>query len=223
MNNHLNIDTLTRQTRRLEFEDGLPDFVNGSLILILSLLAGLAFSTTGVLWYVRVAAEYPELTTLGLLAIPPLLLLFLLGTRRAIEHIRRTTLWKDRGYVKPLLKQVDWRIHAVAVTVWVTLNVVGLWGTLRGWLPPDTDLRMLISGVGIATGIVYFGLGRSVRLARYQWVGIAGGSLSTIILFISASPPLSWALLGMIWATVLMISGAWALRQARWAVRATDE
>jgi hypothetical protein len=220
MNNHWDLDTLTRCTRRREFEDGLQDLLNGALILILCLLAAFSSSAIGIKWYIYTMATRPSLTTLGFIALPVFLALTILAARRWIEHFRRVTLWKDRGYVTPLRRQVNIGINFLAVAVWFTMTIAALYGTLRGWLNPGTDVRTLIGSMGIATGIVYFGIGYTLRYRRYKWVGLAGATLSTPILVLPLSLSMNWLLLGAVWASVLIPSGCYALRLTQSAKKA---
>lgn len=220
MDTHLDLDELTRKTRRLEYEDGLQDLVNAVVFLIVGSLVASIYSTSTVLWYVRTVSKHPALIVVGLLILTPSIALLLFLSRRWIDHLRRNRLWKDSGFVKPLSGYIDWRINAIAALILVVLTFVGMWGTLHGWLAPGTDLRTLVSSLGIATGIVYFGMGKTLRFPRYVLVGIAGGLLSITMVLLPTSFATSWILLGVTWALVLVISGLAGLRAAQ---RATEE
>ncbi|NIS80550.1 MAG: hypothetical protein GTO14_10180 [Anaerolineales bacterium] len=217
MDTHLDLDELTRSTRRLEFEDGLVDLMNASVFLVVTLLLASIYSTSWMRLYFRLAVKHPNLMLVVLIALAPMMALLLIVSRQIIEHTRRNILWKESGYVKPLRGYVDWRINAFAALVLIFLTCMAAWGTMRGNFAPGTDLRTLAGGVGIATGIIYFGIGKTLNLPRYSKVGFAGGLLSAAIPFLSISFSFSWTLLGSIWAVLLAISGVVGLRRARQA------
>ena len=107
MNEYIDLDSLTRNTRRLEFEDGLNDFQNGLFLLILGLLSAVFMSITGITWYMRAMMFNSEITTIALLALIPLFYLLTFGVRRLIRRYRKNVLWHDLGEVEPLKVQVD--------------------------------------------------------------------------------------------------------------------
>jgi hypothetical protein len=102
MDTPLDLDQLTHQTKRREFTDGLRDLHVGLTILILSLLNWLILSPTGATWLVKAILYDKTLTVIGLIGFLGLYLFIIFGGERLIEHIRRASLWKDSGFVKPL-------------------------------------------------------------------------------------------------------------------------
>lgn len=211
------LDNLTRKTRRREFEDGLVDLLNAAVFLVCCVLIASIYSPASIRWYIYLNATYPELTVGGLLALVPLLALFLIISRRRIEQFRREKLWRESGFVRPLSK-MDWRVSIPAALIVSLLSAIGLWGTLRGWLAPNSDLRFLIGGLGIAAGVVYFGKGLVLKFPRYIAIGIVGGSLSITIILASLSLSASWVLLGIIWSVTLLLSGFVGLRSSLRAI-----
>lgn len=215
MINHIsNLDNLTRGTRRREFDDGLMDFVYGGVFLILSLFGWLFFSPTGMRWLVTALLYNREVTMIGLLSLVPLLLLLIFGAKRMVDRIRRSIIWEDSGFVKSLRWQVSWPINLLAGVVSIIMIIGALLLMIRGSLSQEAVLRALVSSMGVATGIVYFGMGRELNLRRYKWVGIAGAVFSALILIMPISFSVSWLLLGIFWMAVLFLSGLWALRQS---------
>jgi hypothetical protein len=219
MQNEIDYENLTRQTRRLEFEDGLTDIQNALVFLLLSLLGTVFFSTWGITLYMRAMLFNSELTTIALLAMIPLLILLMFGGRRIIHRIRRDVLWRGRGEVVPLKWQVDWRISLLAAAVWLVLTVIGLVAVSRGSTELDAELRIMIGAAGVATGVVYFALGRSMGIRRYLWVGAIGGILSLMLIFIPVPTGYSWGVFGLIWCGLLTVSGIYALRRTLLGVR----
>ena len=215
------LDDLTRTTQRREFEDGLVDLLNAVVCLIVGLLTASVYSQSSILWYLRMLAVHPEVTAVCLLALVPLLTLLLVFSRRSIDRIRRNTLRTARGYVKPL-HNIDWRTRIPAlliVTIWVS---IGFWGTLHGWLAPDSDLRFLVSGIGIAAGFVYFGKGLILKFPRYIAIGGIGGLLSIAFMIIPFSISTSWAVLSILWFTLLLLSGIVGLRTTMQMIGGSD-
>jgi hypothetical protein len=212
MEPYVDLDALTRQTRRLEFEDGLNDFQNGLVFLILGLLASLFMSTTGITWYMRAMLFNQELTTIALLALIPLLYLLTFGLRRLIRLYRRKVLWRHLGEMEPFRWQVDSRVNVLATAIGLIV-VIGGFVLLRNE-PMDLDagMRVIAGAGGIATAVIYLALGRSFGLARYRWVGMVGGLLSALLIIAPLNVSISWLAFGIIWALTLSISGAVALR-----------
>ena len=201
-----NLDDLTRATRRREFEDGLVDMLNAAVYLIVGLLTASVYSPSSIRWVLHMLATYPELTALSLLGLVPLLAIFLIWAKRAINRIRRTNLWAASGYVEPL-QNVDWRTSVPALFIVMIWASIGFWGTQQGWLAPDSDLRFLISGIGIAVGVVYLVKGLHIHFSRYIVVGCIGGLLSGMLMFVPFSYAASWVFLGVLWSTILLLSG----------------
>ena len=212
MNTDLDLDELTRRTRRREFDDGLIDFLIGGFILIGCLIVAFIYSASGMQWWANYIIRHRELAIIGLITLIPIYVLIIEGAKRLISRIRRTTFWRDSGFVTPLRLQVSWPINLLATVILLGVVIVSAALMYMGVIGPEALLRSVVSGTGIATGVVYFGMGVSLRLRRYQVVGIVGGLFSAGILLSSVSFAMSWALLGIIWGLVLFISGFWALR-----------
>lgn len=207
-------DNLTRVTRRREFADGLADLVLAIVFLILGLLGWLLFSPNVLRWYITALIQNREITIMGTLLLVPLLFLIILGARRLVEQIRRNIIWKDRGFVKSLHWQVNWRYSLLAGAIAIMFIGVAFLLMLRGMVNPETVLRAIVSSAGIATGIVFIGLGMELGINRYKWVGVAGGIFSATLIVLPVSFSISWLLLSIAWIFVLSLSGFYALRQS---------
>lgn len=222
MNHITEFDNLTKATRRREFEDGLMDYVLGGTFLIIGLLVWFFFSSFGLRWFIASLLQNREITIIVLVTIFLLLILLIFGVRRAIEHIRRQTLWKNRGFVKSLRWQVSWQINTLASAMAIAMIVIAVWLYSNGYVIQEIVLRTLVSSAGVATGIVFFGMGKALDLQRHKWAGIVGGMLSTLIILMPISFSVSWLVLGIFWMIVLAISGSWALRKSILALREQD-
>ncbi len=213
MEKHIDLDELTRNTRRLEFEDGLNDFQNALVFLILGGLASLFMSTAGITLYMRAMLYNQEITMIGLIALIPLLYLVLFGIRRLIQRYRREVLWRHLGEIEPFRWQVDRKVNVLATLIWLVVVIGGLLFVVRDPMDLDLDMRIIAGAGGIATGVVYFGMGQSLALSRYRWVGIVGGLLSAALIITPLKFSSSWLVVGVIWAVVLVVSGYLAFRE----------
>jgi hypothetical protein len=213
MTEYIDLDSLTRNTRRLEFEDGLNDFQNGLIFLILGLLTSLFMSTKGITWYMQAILLYRDITMIALLALIPLLYLMMFGIRRLIRQYRSKVLWSHLGEMEPFKWQVDRRISVLATAVWLVIVIVGLIVLTGDPMDLDADMRVFAGAGGIATGVIYLAMGRSLALSRYLWVGIIGGFLSALLMVSALNVSNSWLAFGLIWAVTLSVSGAVAFRK----------
>jgi uncharacterized membrane protein len=219
MEQYVDLDSLTLKTRRLEFEDGLNDFQNGFFFLILGGLVALFMSTKGITWYMQAMLFNQEITTIALLAIVPLLYLITFGIRRLIRRYRSRVLWRHLGEMEPFKWQVDRRINVIATLTFLVVVIGGVILLTRNAMDLDASMRVIAGAGGIATGVVYFGMGQSLSLSRYRWVGIIGGLLSGMLIIAPFNMSYSWLGLGVIWALTLSLSGAVALRSTLMRLR----
>jgi hypothetical protein len=214
MNNMDEIDNLTRLTRKREFDDGLVDILYGGVFLAMGLAGWFLFSEFGLRWFATALVQRREITIVALLALVAALVLAILGSRRLIERIRRSYLWKEKGYVESLRWQVKTSVSAVAVLASIALIIAAVWLMARGSLSEDVVLTALVAAVSVGSAIVYLGMGIDLRIRRYVGVGIAGLILSALVLGQMTSFSESWLLVGVGWMIILAVSGMWALRQS---------
>ena len=215
MDKGIDFEGLTRKTRRLDFEDGLTDLQVGVLFLVMSLAAAFFFSTAGLTWLARALILQRDITLVALVGIFGCFLLVAFGSRRLIASVRRNYTWKDRGEIVPLRIGVEPWVNVLAAAIFLILLIFGLWVLLRGGNDEEVIMRLLVAASGVATGITYLGMGRSLHLNRYLFVGFTGGLLSSLLFFIPLTWSESWLGLGAIWTTLLLISGLYGLRRTR--------
>lgn len=213
MNQALDLDALTKATRRREFDDGLMDFVIGAGFFVLSMIAWFLFSPGGLRWYAHAVVNHRALTVFGLAILAVVVIIGPFAMRGGIERIRRHTIWRDSGFVKPLRRAVGWPTMVLSVVITLGMIVGAYWLMTLGRIGTEIVLRTLVASTGIGTGIIYFGMGSSLNLRRYLAIGLAGGALSASILFTPVSFSVAWLILGAIWIALLAVSGAWALRK----------
>jgi hypothetical protein len=214
MNNIDEIDNLTRETRKREFDDGLVDILYGLAFLIMGLGGWFLFSTEGLRWIVVALVQRREITIIALFALLPAFWLAIYGSRRLVEWIRRSFLWTETGYVEPLKWQVRTSFTMAAVFASIALIIVAVWLMAIGSLSEEAVLRTLAAAASLGTAIMYLGMGIDLRFRRYKAVGTAGLILSVIVLSQPASFSQSWLLFGVGWMTILTVSGLRALRQS---------
>lgn len=216
------IDNLTKRTRRREFEDGLMDYVLALTFLTLGVLGGFFLSASGLRWYSTQLLRNREVTIIGEIGSFALFILVLFGARRLIAHIRRKTLWKNRGFVKSLRWQVSPQVNALAGGALIAMLIVAFVLMRNGLVSDDFVLRTLVAATGVATGIVLFGVGRELELGRYRWVGVVGGTTSALIILFPLSFSTAWLALGIGWTIIFAVSGTWALRKSLAALKEAE-
>lgn len=214
MNNIDEIDNLTRLTRKREFDDGLVDILYGGVFLVIGLANWFLFSEFGLRWFATALVQRREITIVTLVALVAALVLAIFGSRRLIQRIRRSYLWKERGYVEPLRWQVKKSVSAAAVLASIALIIAAVWLMSKGSLSDNEALSALVAAVSLGTAIVYLGMGIDLRIRRYIGVGIAGLALSALVLGQMTTFSESWLLFGIGWMIILAVSGLWALRQS---------
>jgi uncharacterized membrane protein len=214
MDTPIDLDKLTHQTQRREYLDGLRDLHLGMVILILSLLNWFVLSPAGATLLVKTVRYNKDLSIVGMIGLLGLFILIIFGTERVMERIRRATLWKESGFVKPLRYGFNKWMVLAATVIMLAMIVGSTWLMATGKLPQETALRSIPAAASLGTGVFFFGMGRSLKLQRYKLVGVAGVLLSIFLYFYPLSFALTWFYLGIGWALILLASGIWALRLA---------
>lgn len=214
MNTPLDIDKLTQQTQRHEYLDGLRDLHIGIVILILSLLNWFVLSPAGATLLIKAVLYDKTLATIGLLGILALIILIAFGSERIMERIRRATLWKESGFVKPLRYGFNKWMVITATAVMLAIIIGSVWLMAMGKISQEIALRSIPAASSLGTGILFFGMGRSLKILRYQTAAFSGAFLALLLYFYPLSFAQSWLFLGLGWALILLTSGTWALRLA---------
>jgi hypothetical protein len=211
MDTPLDLDQLTHQTKRREFTDGLRDLHVGLMILILSLLVWFTLTPTGMTWLVKAVLYDKTLTMIGLIGFFGLFILIIFGAERLMERIRRASLWKESGFVKPLRWGFNkWITIAVAAVI-LAIVVGSVWLMAMGRLSQDVALRSIPASACFGMGVQFFGMGYSLKIRRHLAVGVAGSLLGVTIFLYPFSFAQAWLCFGLGWSVILLVSGAWAL------------
>jgi hypothetical protein len=141
------------------------------------------------------------------------------GMRRLILRYRRDVLWRHLGEVEPFKWQVDRRFSILATVIWLVVVVIGFIFLSEDPMDLDASMRVIAAAGGVATGVIYVAMGRSLALERYRWVGIVGMVLSALLIFVPLRVSLSWIAFGIVWAVILGVSGSLALRNTLMRLR----
>ena len=214
MDASMDLDRLTHQTKRREFTDGLRDLHVGLTILTLSLLNWLIFTPIGATWLVKAILYDKTLTVIGLIGFVGLYLFVIFGGERLIEHIRRSSLWKESGFVKPLRWGFNKGIILIVTAVILVIVIGSVWLMARGLLSQDIALRSIPASACFGMGVQFFGMGYSLKIRRFLAVGVVGSLLGIAIFFYPFSFGQAWLCFGLGWGVILLVSGLWALVMA---------
>lgn len=211
MDTPLDLDKLTRQTQRREYLDGLRDLHAGIIILILSLLNWFVLSPAGATLLMKAVLYDKTLATIGLIGLLALFILITFGSERVIERVRRASLWKESGFVKPLRFGFNKWLLIAATAVLLAIIIGSVWFMALGQLSQEIALRSIPASASLATGVLLFGMGRALKIRRFLAVGAAGSLLATALYLYPFSFAKAWLWLGLGWAAILLVSGTWAL------------
>lgn len=215
MNNTVDLEGLVQKTKRLEYEDGLRDFQIGMVFLLVGLANWFIFTPAGLDLFARTMIRLRDLMVPTLVGFIGLIFLIFFGSERIMAQIRRATIWRESGFVKPLrVGVIKKSITVIATLVLLGVVIGSVWLYSRGNLSQDFALRSIPSSVGLATAIIFLNLGINLQLRRYVLVGLTGAILSGTILLIDISFALAYFWSGIGWALILALSGAWALNGA---------
>lgn len=198
------INYLIKQTRQYEFEDGLRDLQIAVWFASLGVTSWLILDLVYLPYIanlMRVFGKSALWLSLFLLFFPTVLGLILL---RIIDYIRRRWLWHNSGIVKPLSQMVP-RWVSIIATLLSVLSIVLVFTSQRA--DPLLKLQMIVVAPGWSTGIMLAGLGYSIGLSRYVWLGLIGGLGSTFLLFTKLTFGQTAMAFGLSWGSMFAVVG----------------
>jgi hypothetical protein len=208
------LDELTRKARRIEFDDGLTDLQTAIVFLLLGFVNAFFLSGTGMELYVRALLADRELALVGMLGLLGAIVLLLFGSRRVVRWIRVKKLWAGGGRATPRAWQLDRWVAFIALGAFFLIFVPGMLLLPREPLDMHSGLRVTIAAGSAATAVIYFAIGRVLRVGRYTWVALAGVAVTLLLLVTRLSAAGAWIVFGLVWGLALTISGGLALRRA---------
>jgi hypothetical protein len=214
MEPEVNIDQLTLKTRRLEYQDGLFDFLLATVFLVLGGIQDLLFSEVFLRWFIGMRLANPELLLIGSIGAAALLIILFYGSRRGMNALRRRLNLSFKGDVRPLPRQVSWPVQVGAGVLIVVGVIVAANQLVRGSIQEQALVRSIPALTGLATAIVFTAMGISLGFKRYALAGIAGGIFSTLLFWLPLGMGEAWGWLGLGWGILLIITGSWTLNKA---------
>jgi hypothetical protein len=214
MDTEATLDQLTLKTRRLEYQDGLFDFLLAAVFLVLGGLQYLFFSEEFLSWFIRMRLANPELLLIGSIGAAALLIFLLYGSRRGINALRKRLKLSYKGDVRPLPRQVSWLVHVGATVLMVAGVIAAAILFIRGAIPEHSMVRSIPVLAGIATAIIMIAAGVSLGFRRYVLGGITGGLFSALLFWLPLEMGEAWMWLGLGWGILLILTGSWSLTKA---------
>jgi hypothetical protein len=214
MDTELTLDQLTLKTRRLEYQDGLFDFLLAVVFLVLGGLQYLFFSEAFLRWFIRMRLANPELLLIGSIGAAALLMLLLYGSRRGINFLRRRLRLSYKGDVRPLPRQISWVVYVGAVILMIAGLIAAAILFIRGAIPENSLVRSIPALAGVATAMFMASVGISLDFRRYIIAGIIGGLFSALLFWLPLEMGEAWGWLGLGWGVLLILTGSWTFSRA---------
>jgi hypothetical protein len=214
MDTQTSVDQLIQKTRRYEFSDGLRDFQLAILLGFGGVTSWISFEPFWITFIGNLSLRYGRWAAwIGML---PMLLLILAvwGMLWLMKKIRQRWLWRNSGMVNASKWMVSRRVNILSAVIIIASISISLFMRSRGWVENSFVLRMIWAATGWGFGFTLIGVGREFGLLRYQWLGLVGAGLSTLMLFIPLTFGQSSLVFGLLWFVLLMISGWITLRSA---------
>jgi hypothetical protein len=207
-----NVEQLIQKTRRYEYADGLRDLQLAALFGFGGLAAWIGFEPFWLRFIGYMVKTFGRWAAwVGMLPVV-LMPLAVWGMVRVMDILRRRWLWRESGMVKPSRWIVPRRINVISTVILLGGIAIGLGLRQLGWVEKNFILHMLWTATGWSFGYTLFAMGRDIDLRRYLWLGVIGGVLSTVMLFLPLSFGMSSLVFGLIWFFLLTTSGMLTLR-----------
>jgi len=198
MMSHLDINQLIQKTRRYEFSDGLRDMQLAILFGFGGLGVWLAFEPFWMEIIGNAVKTFGRWAVwIGMLPVI-LTILAVWGMLWIMNYLRRRWLWRESGMVQASRWVVPTRVNVISFLIILGGLVVGLAFRFVGWAGDAFVLRMLWGATGWGFGYTLAEVGRDIGLRRYIWIGVAGGLLSSVILFLPLNFGKSSLMFGLI-------------------------
>jgi hypothetical protein len=214
MDTKVALDQLTLKTRRLEYQDGLFDFLLAMVFLVLGGLQYMFFSEAFLSWFIRTRLANPELLLIGSIGAAALLIVLLFGSRRGINALRKRLKLSYKGDVRPLPRPVGWLVLVGAGGLVIAGVIAAASLFIRGTMPEAFLVRSIPALAGIATAISMIAIGISLGFRRYILAGITGGLVSVLLFGLPLGMGEAWGYLGLGWGIPLILTGSWAFAKA---------
>lgn len=217
------VDKLIRQTRQYEYSDGLRDLqmavllgIGGMAVWIVLEPIWITFVGNMVKAFGRWAAKINLLPAI-------LAPLAVWGMLRLMDYLRQRWLWRESGMVKSSRWVVPRRVNVLSAVILLGGLAIGFGVRYFGWADDAFVLRMLWAATGWAFGYTLAGVGHHIALSRYVWLGVVGGLMSTVMLFLPLTFGQTSLVFGLSWCLLLAASGMVTLRRAMFSVKGVSD
>jgi hypothetical protein len=213
------VDKLIRQTRRYEFSDGLRDLQMALLLGIGGLAVWLAFEPTWLAFVgnmIKVFGRWAAWINMLPVILAPVAMW---GMLHLMDYLRQHRLWRESGMVKSSGWIVPRRVNVLSAVILMSGLALGLGLRYLGRADDSFVLRMLWTATGWAFGYTLAGVGRHIGLSRYVWLGVTGGLMSTVMLFLPLTFGQTSLVFGLSWCLLLAVSGIVTLQRAMFLVK----
>lgn len=208
------VKQLIQDTRRYEFADGLRDLQLAIFFVTSGAAAWLVFQPFWITLIGDLVERYGRgAAWLGILVlfIAPLAVIGMLGL---MNFVRKRWLWRESGMVKASRWVVPRRVTVLSFVIIVAGLAFAVLARRQGWVEDSFILRMLWVATGWSFGYTLIAMGRELDLPRYIWLGVIGGALSTILLFLDLTFAQVALVFSLTWGLLLSASGILTLRRA---------
>lgn len=219
MTTRVDLDKLIRQTRQYEFRDGLRDLQMAVMFILYGLVPWLLFRPAWWAFLLHLKSTFGrwmmQLITLLVLFFPALAVW---GTLSIMTYLRRRWLWRESGIVKASRVLVPRPVTILSGIIAVGGILISAGLHVSGRVDDMFPLRSICTVSGWSAGCAMVGLGHSIGLVRYVWLGLIGALLSTLAPFLPYTFGETALVFGMAWALLFASSGAVALHRT-WSSR----
>ena len=208
------VDKLIQNTLQYEYADGLRDLQMAVVWVSIGVTSWFVFDQARVwlafaIHLANVLGGWARWITMLLVFLPTLLGF---GALTLITYARKRWLWRESGWVRPSRSPTPRWVWVIVAAIFLVSVLLSVELYRQGLVNDLFVLKMLVAASSWATGYYLAALGRNIGLSRYIWLGIAGGLVPTIVLFIPLTFGETWLAVGLWWGFVSTVSGVWALR-----------
>jgi hypothetical protein len=135
------------------------------------------------------------------------------GTLSIMTYLRRRWLWRESGIVKASRMLVPRPVTILSGIIAIGGILVSAGLHISGHTDDLFLLRSIWTVSGWSAGCAIIGLGHSVGLVRYVWLGLIGALLSTLAVFLPCAFSETALVFGAAWGLLFALSGAVALHR----------
>jgi hypothetical protein len=214
MTTQVDLDRLVRQTRQYEFRDGLRDLQMALMFVLYGLVSWLLFRPSWWAFLFNIKSLFGQ-WTMRIIALLVLLspAIAVWGTLGIMTYLRRRWLWRESGIVKASRVLVPRSVTILSGIIAIGGILLSAGLHISGQMDDLFLLRSIWAVSGWSAGCAIIGLGHSIGLVRYVWLGLIGALLSTLAVFLPCAFGETALAFGAAWGLLFTLSGAVALHR----------